>query len=109
MRDLLRPTMSLAPVAKPFKRPILQEQFIKRFIKLRDQMCELNYKGTKIEIGVKLGTKSAILPKKMKPLQGTTQTLTRGSQCPILTVNVQIGLSRSILQGFIKLETKFVD
>ena len=24
-------------------------------MKLGDQMCELNYKGTKIEIGVKLG------------------------------------------------------
>ena len=50
VRDLSRPTMSLVPVAKPFKRPILQEQFIK----LGDQMCELNYRGTKIEIGVKL-------------------------------------------------------
>ena len=47
--------MSLAPVAKPFKRPIFQEQFIKGFIKLRDQMCELNYKGIKIKIRVKLG------------------------------------------------------
>ena len=55
MRDLSRPTMSLAPVAKPFKRPILQDQFIKEFIKLRDQMCKLNYRGTKIKIGVKLG------------------------------------------------------
>ena len=55
VRDLSRPTMSLAPVAKPFKRPILQEQFIKGFIKLGDQICELNYKWTKIKIGVKLG------------------------------------------------------
>ena len=55
MRDLSRPTMSLAPMAKPFKRLISQEQFIKGFIKLGDQMCELNYKGTKIKIGVKLG------------------------------------------------------
>ena len=55
VRILSRPIMSLAPVAKPFKRPILQEQFIKRFIKLGDQMCELNYRETKIEIGVKLG------------------------------------------------------
>jgi len=47
--------MSLTPVAKPSKRPIMQEQFIKGFIKLGDQMCELNYRGTKIEIGVKLG------------------------------------------------------
>ena len=30
-------------------------EFIKGFIKLEGQMCELNYKGTKIEIGVKLG------------------------------------------------------
>ena len=53
MRDLSRPTMSLARVAKPFKRLILQKEFIKGFIKLEDQMCELNYKKTKIEIGVK--------------------------------------------------------
>ena len=46
--------MSLTPLAKPFKRSILQEQFIKGFIKLGDQMCELNYRGIKIEIGVKL-------------------------------------------------------
>jgi len=56
--------MFLVPVTKPFKRPILQEQFINGFIKLRDQMCELNYRGTKIEIGVKLGTKSIILATK---------------------------------------------
>jgi len=55
VRDILRSTMSLALVAKPFKRPILQDQFIKGFIKLEDQMCELNYRGAKIEIGVKLG------------------------------------------------------
>ena len=36
VRDLSRPTTSLAPVAKPFKRPILQEQFINEFIKLGD-------------------------------------------------------------------------
>ena len=29
VQDLSRPTMSLAPVAKPFKKQILQEQFIK--------------------------------------------------------------------------------
>ena len=52
--DLLRPTIYIAPVTKLFKKPILQEQFIKRFIKLGNQMCELNYWGTKIEIGVKL-------------------------------------------------------
>jgi len=39
----------------------------------------------------------------MKSLQGTIQTLTRGSQRLRLTVNVQIGLPGSILQGFIKL------
>ena len=54
MRDLSIPTMFLAPVAKPFKRPILQEQFIKGFIKLEDQMCELNYSWAKIEIEIKL-------------------------------------------------------
>ena len=78
MRDLSRPTMSLAPVAKPFKRPILQEQFINGLIKLGDQMCELNYKGTKIEIGVKLEDQKCNLPKKIKSLQETTQTLIRG-------------------------------
>jgi len=36
VQDLSRLIMSLALVAKPFKRPILQEQFIKRFIKLGD-------------------------------------------------------------------------
>jgi len=39
----------------------------------------------------------------MKLLQGTTQTLIRGSQRLRLTVNVQIGLSGPILQEFIKL------
>ena len=39
----------------------------------------------------------------MKPLQETTQTLTRGSQRLRLTVNIQIGLPGPILQGFIKL------
>ena len=39
-------------------------EFIKGFIKLRDQMCELNYKGTKIEIRVKLGDQIIILPTK---------------------------------------------
>jgi len=32
------------------------------FIKLGDQICELNYRGTKSKIENKLGTKSAILP-----------------------------------------------
>ena len=58
----------------------------------------------------------------MKPLQGTTQTLTRvidtwqshvtltrGRQHLRLTVNVQIGLPGPILQGFIKVGTKFVN
>ena len=39
----------------------------------------------------------------MKPLQETTQTLTRGSQRLRLTVNIQIGLPEPILHGFIKL------
>ena len=39
--------------------PILQG-----FIKLRDQICELNYRGTKSKIGDKVGTNFAILPKK---------------------------------------------
>jgi len=39
----------------------------------------------------------------MKPLQGITQTLTRGSQRLRLTVNVQIGLPGPILKRFIKL------
>ena len=58
----------------------------------------------------------------MKSLQEITQALTpgidiwqshvaltRGSQRLILTVNVQIGLSRSILQGFIKLEDQICE
>ena len=41
-------------------------------------MCELNYRETKIKIGVKLGgSKVQFYLQKMKPLQGTTQTLTR--------------------------------
>ena len=36
-------------------------------------------------------------------------TLTRGSQRLRLTVNVQIGLSGSILQGFIKLEDQICE
>ena len=40
VRDLSRSIMSLALVAKPFKRSILQKQFIKGFIKLGDQICE---------------------------------------------------------------------
>ena len=52
----------------------------------------------------------------MKPLHGTTQTLTRGidtltrgSQRLRLTVNIEIGLPRSILQGFIKLEDQICE
>ena len=71
-------------------------------------MCELNYKKTKIEIGVKLGTKSAILPTKTEVFTRNHSdvwhvVLTRGSQRLRLTVNVQIGLPEPILQGFIKL------
>ena len=73
-------------------------------------MCELNYRRTKIEIGVKLeDQKCNFTYKKMKFLQGTTQTLTRGSQRLRLTINVQIGLLGLILQEFIKLGTKFVN
>lgn len=45
----------------------------------------------------------------MKPLRGTTQTLTRGSQRLRLTVNVQIGLPGPILQEFIKLEDQIYE
>ena len=58
----------------------------------------------------------------MKPLQGTTQmltcvidtwqshvVLTRDRQRLRLTVNVQIGLSGPILQGFIKLEDQICE
>ena len=56
-------------------------------------MCELNYKGTKIEIGVKLkDQKYNFTYKKMKLLREITQTLTRGSQRLRLTINVQIRL-----------------
>ena len=83
-------------------------EFIKGFIKLRDQICELNYKGTKIEIGVKLGDQKYNFTYKKwslyrEPLIRWHVTLTRGSQRLRLTVNVQIGLSGSILHGFIKL------
>jgi len=70
-------------------------------------MSELNYKGTKIEIGVKLGDqKYNFTYKKWSlyrgPLRRWHVALTHGSQRMRLTVNVQIGLSRPILQGFIK-------
>ena len=54
VQDLSRPTISLASMIKSFKRPILQDQFIKGFIKLEDQIYELNYRGIKIEIEIKL-------------------------------------------------------
>ena len=71
-------------------------------------MCELNYKGTKIKIGVKLEDQKCNFTYKKwslyrKPLRCWHVTLTRGSQRLRLTVNVQIGLSGPILQGFIKL------
>jgi len=46
-------------------------------------MCELNYKGTKIEIGVKLGDQKC-------NFTYWHVALTRGSQRLRLTVNVQI-------------------
>jgi len=40
-------------------------------------MCELNYRGTKIEIGIKLGDqKCNFTYKKNEAFTGTTQTLT---------------------------------
>ena len=81
-------------------------------------MCELNYMGIKIDIGVKLGTKSAILPTKNEVFTGnhsdvdTWQSyvaLTCGNQRLRLTVNVQIGLPGPILQGFIKLRDQICE
>ena len=71
-------------------------------------MCELNYKGTKIEIGVKLGDQKCNFTYKKwslyrEPLRRWHVALTRDSQRLRLTVNVQIGLPGPILQGFIKL------
>ena len=71
-------------------------------------MCELNYKGTKIEIWVKLRNQKYNFTYKKwniyrEPLKHWHVTLTRDSQRLRLTVNVQIGLLRPILQGFIKL------
>ena len=71
-------------------------------------MCELNYKGTKIEIGVKLGDQNCNFTYKKwnlyrKPLRRWHVALTRGSQRLRLTINVQIRLLGPILQGFIKL------
>ena len=93
VRDLSRPIMSLILVVKSFKRPILQEQFIKEFIKLEHQMCELNYKGIKIEIGVKLGDQKCNFTYKKwniyrKSLRCWHVVLTRDSQRLRLTVNV---------------------
>ena len=71
-------------------------------------MCELNYKGTKIEIGVKLGDQKCNFTYKKwsiyrEPLRRWHVALTHGSQRLRLTVNVQIRLPWPILQGFIKL------
>ena len=72
-------------------------------------MCELNYRGTKIEIGVKLGDQKCNFTYKKwsfykKPLRRWHVVVTRGSQRQRLMVNVQIGLPGPILQEFIKLE-----
>jgi len=89
------------------------DEFINGFIKLGDQMYELNYKGTKIEIEIKLGNKSVILPKKWslyrEPLRRWHVALTHDSQHLRLMVNIQIGLLEPILQGFIKLEDQICE
>ena len=64
-------------------------------------MYELNYKGTKIEIGVKLGDQN-------RNWQSNV-ALTRDSQRLRLTINIQIELLGPILQRFIKLGIKFVN
>jgi len=60
-------------------------------------MCELNYKGTKIVIGVKLEDQKYNFTYKnwslySEPLRRWHVALTCGSQCLRLTVNIQIGL-----------------
>ena len=77
-------------------------------------MCELNYRGAKIEIGVKLGDQKYNFTLKKwslyrEPFRRWHVALTCGSQRLRLIVNVQIGLPGSILQEFIKLGTKFVN
>ena len=77
-------------------------------------MCKLNYKGTKIEIGVKLGDlKYNFTYKKWsfyrEPLRRWHMALTCCSQRLRLTVNVQIGLLGPILQGFIKLSDQICE
>ena len=77
-------------------------------------MCELNYKGTKIEIGVKLGDQKYNFTYKKwslyrKPLRRWHMTLARDSQRLRLTVNVQIGLHGPILQRFIKLRDQICE
>jgi len=62
-------------------------EFIKRFVKLGDQMCKLNYKETRIKIGVKLGAqKYNCIYKKWsiyrEPLRCWHVTLTRESLIP---------------------------
>ena len=76
-------------------------------------MCELNYRGIKIEIGVKLGDQKCNFTYKkwnfyMKPLSWHV-LLTCDSQRLRLMVNVQIGFPGLILQEFIKLGIKFVN
>ena len=77
-------------------------------------MCELNYKGAKIEIGVKLWDQKCNFTYKKwslyrEPLRRWHVTLTRGSQRLRLTVNIQIGLPGPILQGFIKLRDQICE
>ena len=74
-------------------------------------MCELNYKGTKIEIGVKLRDQKYNFTYKKwsfygKSLRCWHVTLTCDNQRLRLTVNVQIRLPRPILHRFIKLENQ---
>ena len=71
-------------------------------------MCELNYRETKIKIGVKLGDQKCNFTYKKwsfyrESLKCWHVSLTCGSQRLRLTANVQIGLSGPVLQGFIKL------
>ena len=70
-------------------------------------MCELNYKGTKIKIWVKLGDQKCNFTYKKwsfyrEPLRRWHVAVTRGSQRLRLTVNVQIGLPGTIYKGIYK-------
>ena len=78
-------------------------------------MCELNYKGTKIKIRVKLWDQKYNFTYKNEAFTGNHSdidtwhwhvTVTRDRQRLKLTVNIQIGLPRPILQKFIKLENQ---